>query len=131
MFSSRVRGLKAYAAEQKIREFKRLLFKSREVHKETSTSTKFKPEKLICKATVNMSNIQSQKHGYPFEAIEENAVNSEKFRGIYDFYRLLKVQKHTKRYAHANVKKDKSLYRRLREPLKVGERALTLAERLR
>ena len=61
MFSSRVRGLKAYAAEQKIREFKRLLFKSKEVHKETSTSTRFIPEKLICKATVNMSNIQSQK----------------------------------------------------------------------
>ena len=33
MFSSRVRGGKAFAAEQKIREFKKLLFKSRSLHK--------------------------------------------------------------------------------------------------
>ena len=32
-----------------------------------------------------MNNIQSQKYGYPPEAIEENAVKSEKFREIYDF----------------------------------------------
>ena len=35
MFSSRVRTGKAYAAEQKIREFKKLLFKSKKVHKVT------------------------------------------------------------------------------------------------
>ena len=35
-FSGRVRGGKAYAAEQKIREFKELLFKSKHVHKATS-----------------------------------------------------------------------------------------------
>ena len=35
MFSSRVRGGKAYAAEQKVREFKKLLFTSRHVHKAT------------------------------------------------------------------------------------------------
>ena len=33
MFSSRVRGGKAFTAEQKIREFKKLLFKSRSLHK--------------------------------------------------------------------------------------------------
>ena len=32
-----------------------------------------------------MNNIQSQKYGYSPEAIEENAVKSEKFREIYDF----------------------------------------------
>ena len=78
-----------------------------------------------------MNNIQSQKYGYPPEAIEENAVRSEKFRNVYDFYRLLKVQKHAKRYARADAKKSKSLRRRLREPLKVVERVLALAERLK
>ena len=33
MFSSRLRGGKAFVAEQKIREFKKLLFKSKRVHK--------------------------------------------------------------------------------------------------
>ena len=53
--------------------------------------------------------------------IEENAVKS----------RLLKVQKHANRYARADAKKDKSLRRRLREPVKVDERLLALAERLK
>ena len=33
MFSSRTRGGKAFAAEQKIREFKKILFKSKRLHK--------------------------------------------------------------------------------------------------
>ena len=36
-----------------------------------------------------------------------------------------------KKYAHADAKKDKSLYRRLRQPLKVKERELALTERLK
>ena len=52
----------------------------------------------------NMNNVQSQKCGYPPEAIEENAVKNEKSRVI---------------------------FRRLRELLKVAERVLTLVERLK
>ena len=82
---------------------------------------------LIRKATANMSNIQSQKYGYPLEAIKENTIRSEKNRGIYDFYGTLNVQKHPP----ADMKNDKLLCRRLREPLKVGERMLALTERLK
>ena len=105
VLSSHVRGGNAYAPAQKIREFKKLLFKSKKAHKATSTSTRFDPKKLIGKATANMKNIQSQKYGYSPEVIKENTVKSEKFRDIYDFYRLLKVQKHAKRYACADAKK--------------------------
>ena len=132
MFTLRVRGGKAYAAEQKIREFKKLLFLSKKSHKTTPTSAKFDPKKLIHKATANMSNIQSQKYGYPPEAIEENAIKSEKFKDIYDFYMLLKApKKHAKKYARVDVKKDKLSRRRLREPLKVGKRVLALVEHLK
>ena len=82
---------------------------------------------LIRKATANMSNIQSQKYGYPLEAIKENTIRSEKYRDIYDFYRTLKAQKHPR----ADMKNDKLLCRRLRELLKVGERMFALAERLK
>ena len=41
-----------------------------------------------------MNNVQSQKYGYPTEAIEENAIRTEKFIDTYNFYRLLKVEKH-------------------------------------
>ena len=88
MFSSCVRRGKAYAAEQKIREFKKLLFKSKKVHKVTSTSARFDPKKLIRKAAANMNNIQSEKYSYPLEGIEENAIGSKKFRDIYNISRL-------------------------------------------
>ena len=88
-------------------------------------------KKMIRKTTANTNNIQSQKYGYPSETIAEKAVRSEKLGDAYCFYRLLKVQKHAKRYRRADAKKDKSLRRRLREPLKVGKQVLPLAERLK
>ena len=42
MFSSRVRGGKAYAVEQKFREFKKLIFQSKWLHKATFRSKKKK-----------------------------------------------------------------------------------------
>ena len=41
------------------------------------------------------------------------------------------MQKHVERYTHADAKKDKFLCRRLRQPLKMGERVLALAEHLK
>ena len=37
MFSTKIRGRKAFAAEQKIRELKKLLLKSKRLHKSTSS----------------------------------------------------------------------------------------------
>ena len=59
MFSSCVHDGKAFAAEQKIREFKKLLFKSKKAHKATSASSRFNPKKFIPRATANINNIQS------------------------------------------------------------------------
>ena len=46
MFNSSVRGGKAYALKQKIREFKKFLFKSKKSHKATITK-RLKPNKII------------------------------------------------------------------------------------
>ena len=46
MFSSKLRGGKAFATEQKIKEFKKLLFKSKRLHKATKTA-RLDPRKLI------------------------------------------------------------------------------------
>ena len=81
MFSGRVRRGKAYTAEQKIREFKKRFFRSKRLHKATSTK-RFESRKLIRKAAENMNSINSQKHGYAPNAIEEKAVESERFRNI-------------------------------------------------
>ena len=41
------------------------------------------------------------------------------------------VKQHGERYEHADVEKDKKIRRKLREPLKIGEKMLALAERLK
>ena len=109
------------AAGQKIREFKKLLFKSKCVHKATLNKC-FDSRKLICLAVKNANNIRSQKYGYAPDPIEEKALESKRFREIYDFHRLVKVKEHIERYERASIKKDKVLNRKLREPLKIGER---------
>ena len=130
MFSSRVRGGKACAAKQKIREFKKLLFRSKRLHKATSTK-RFDPKKFIRKATENMNITHLQKYGYAPDEVEEKVAESEKFRDIYDFYRLVKVRHHAESYERPDVKKDKTLCKKLREPLRDGEKVLALAERLK
>ena len=89
------------------------MFKSKKARKATSTSNRFDPKKLIHKTTANMNKIQSQKYGYPPKQIKENAIKSEKYRDIHNFYSISKMQKHTERYACANAEKDKLLCRRL------------------
>ena len=68
MFSSRVRGGKGYTAEQKIREFKKLLFRSKWLHKATCTK-RFGLKKLIRKATKNMNSTCLQKYSYAPDAV--------------------------------------------------------------
>ena len=58
MFSGRVREGKAYAAEQKIREFKKLLFRSKRLLKATSNK-RFDSRKLIRKVVENMNSDNS------------------------------------------------------------------------
>ena len=53
MFSGNIWGGKAFAAEQNIREFKKLLFKSKKLHKATS-SKRMEPLKIIKKVPKNL-----------------------------------------------------------------------------
>ena len=78
MFSTKLRGGKAFAAEQKIREFKKLLFKSKRLHKATKTG-RLDSRKLIRNAVQNMNNVNSQKYGVPLETVEKKSLEDEKF----------------------------------------------------
>ena len=49
----------------------------------------------------------------------------------FDFYRLVKVKQHAKRYERADIKKDEVLRRKFGEPLKIGEKVLVLAEQIK
>ena len=133
MFSSTICGGKAFLAEQKIREFKKILFKSKKLHKVTKSGQRLDSKKLIKKAVENMNKTNSQKYGLPPETVKQKTL-SDVFREIYDFHRIVRVSKDAERYKRHDVRHDKKLIsqrKQLREPLIEGEKVLVLAERLK
>ena len=100
------------------------------MHKSTS-SERIEPKKLIHHATNNLNSIASQKCGVLPNFVEENMQQGEKFRGIYDFYVLVKVQKYAERCKRNDIRQDDKKRKKLREPLVVGEKVFVPAERLK
>ena len=129
MFSTKNRGGKAYAAEQKIREFKKILFRIKKTYRRLKK--RINSAKLIKKAIQNMNNTKSVKYGLEPEIIEKRSLVDEDFKERYDFYRLKQVTKAFKRYKKYDVNIDFRKRRRLREPLDISERVLILASRLK
>ena len=130
MFSTKIRGRKAFTAEQKITEFKKNLFRSKRLHKSMKTS-RLDEKKLIRNAVQNMNNTNSQKYELSPNNIEKKAIENEDFREIYDFHRMVKVSKSAERYSRNDERLNKKSRKKLRRPLMVGEKVLVLAERLR
>ena len=73
MFHTKVRGVKAFAAEQKIREFKKILLRSKRFEK--LRKNKIKPNDLIRKAAQNMNETISTKYNLAPETIEKRSLN--------------------------------------------------------
>ena len=129
MFSTKVRGGKAFAAEQKIREFKKILFRIKKLYKRQKK--RITSAKLIKKAVDNMNNTKSIKYDFEPEVIEQKSLADENFREKYDFYRLNRVTKALNRSKKHDINIDFRKKRKLREPLAIGERVLILAARLK
>ena len=129
MFSTKVRGGKAFAAEQKIKEFKKMLLKLKDLFKKDRK--RMKPIEMIKKVTLNINKTKTQKYNIEPEEVERKALSDDIFREKFDFYRLEKVGKHAARLDRYNLKKDTQQPRKLRDPLSIGEKVLVLAERLK
>ena len=115
MFSTKNRGGKAYAAEQKIREFKKILFRIKKTYKRLKK--RLNSAKLIKKTVQNMNNTKSVKYGFEPEIIEKRSLTDDNFREKYDFYRLNQVTKAFKRYKKHDINIDLRRKKKLREPL--------------
>ena len=87
MFSTSVRGGKAFAAEQKIRELKA------RISKLNSQKLKITPKRIIEISTANMNIKPSKKYGFSPEEVESRALKSERFRTLYNMHRLEKTDK--------------------------------------
>ena len=84
MLSTTLRGGKAFAAEQKIRELKTRIAKL------NVQKLKISPKKIIEMLTANMNAQPSKKYGFPPDEIEKKALSSERFRAVFNIQRLEK-----------------------------------------
>ena len=131
MFHTKLRGGKAFAAEQKVREFKKILLRNNRFEKLEKRT--IKPNELLKKTAQNMNETISTKYGLAPETIEKRSLNpndGKYFQEIYDFVRLRKIENNQLR----NDKYDQKIDKRkitLRSQLNLNEKVLVLAERLR
>ena len=77
MFTTSVRGGKAFAAEQKIRELKT------RISKLNAQKLKISPKKVILNSAANMNNVQSEKYGLSPEEIEEKIIVKRKIQNTF------------------------------------------------
>ena len=125
MFSTSLRGGKAFAAEQKIRELKTRISKLK------GQKLKITPNKIIEISTKNMNIQPSKKYGISPDEVESRALKSEKFRTLYNMHRIEKTGKLNIRMDRYDQKKYSKKRKKLREDLKIDERVYLLAERIR
>ena len=105
MFSTKLRGGKAFATEQKIREFKKLLFKSKRLHKATKTG-RLDRRKSIRNAVQNMNNVNSQKDGVPPKKVDKKSFeNFEKVTIFIEWLELVEMPKDTNVTTFVSIKK--------------------------
>ena len=125
LFTSSVRGAKAFPAEQKIRKLKTRIAKL------NAQKLKITPTKIIQNSVLNMNTRKSEKYGLSPEEIERRSLASERFKTISNIHRIDKTKRLHERLDRYNRRRYTSKRRRLREDLMIGEKVLILAERIK
>ena len=87
MFSTSLRGGKAFAAEQGIGEL------ITRIAKLNSQKLKISPRRIIEMSTKNMNIQPSKKYDFSPEEVEKNVLKNERFRTVYNIHRLERTQK--------------------------------------
>ena len=82
-------------------------------------------------STANMNIRPSKKYGFSPEEVEKRALQSERFRTIYNMHRLEKTRKLNLRQDRYDKKKYSLKRKKLRENLNIAEKVYVLAERIK
>ena len=125
MFTNAVRGRKAFAAEQKIRELKTRIARI------DAQKLKISPTKIIEMSIANMNLRPSRKYGISPKEIERRALSNESFKTIFNMKRMEKNQRLHRRFDDYDKKKYSLKKKQLREDLSIGEKVYALAERIK
>ena len=103
MFSTRLQGGKAFAGEQKNRELKKLLLKSKSLDKKNKI--RINPKNLIEKAANNTNKTNSEKYNIAAITIKKS-IENENHKKCYGFHRLIKVKEDVKRRERTDINTD-------------------------
>ena len=82
-------------------------------------------------STANMNIQPSKKYGFSPEEVERKALESERFRTVYNMRTLEKTRKLNIRQDKFDQKKYSRKRKKLSENLKIGEKVYVLAERIK
>ena len=124
MFTTSIRGGKAFAAEQKTRELKT------RISKLNAQKPKISPTKIILNSAINMNNIPSKKYGLIPEEIEKKSISNERFTKIFNMHRI--GIERTKLIHDRPNRYDKKKYDiNKKQNLNINKKVLVLAERIR
>ena len=82
-------------------------------------------------STANMNIQPSKKYGFSPEEVERKALESERFRTVYNMRTLEKTRKLNIRQDKFDQKKYSRNRKKLSENLKIGEKVYVLAERIK
>ena len=104
MFTTSVKGGKAFAAKQKIREL------TTRVSKLYTQKLKMPPTKIILNSANNINNAQSEKYGFSSEEIERKSLSDKRFRAMFYMHNIEKtnlLRDRLKRYDDKKYKAKK------------------------
>ena len=130
MFSTAVRGGKAFASEQKLRELKKRISKLLALQRNSKAKLK-SPNVIIEKAVENMNSLTTIKYGLEPDKIEKRSLESEWFREWFDVRHLSRISKAQPRYERYQKKRYLRKRKKFRVPLKIGEDVLLLSSRIK
>ena len=93
--------------------------------------SKVSPKKIIEMSSANMNIQPSKKYGFSPEEVERRALESERFRIVYNMQRLEKTDQLNQRQDRHDKKKYLRKRKKLRDDLNIGEKVYVLAERIK
>ena len=136
IFTTSIRGCKAFSAKQKISELNSRIAKTNAISEKNKA--KIPLTTIIKQSAQNMNNVKSKKYGLNPNGNEKKTLSSERFKTLINIERIKRskkisdrLDKHDQKNAKRKTKKKKAKKKRLRGELNVDEKVLILAERMR
>ena len=106
MFTTSIKGGKAFAAEQKIKELKSRIAKLKAIS--NKNKAKIPPATIIRQSAENMNNVKIQKYGMSPNDIEKKSLSSERFKTLFNFKRIERSKKISDRLDRYDKKNKKT-----------------------